>query len=491
MQQTAAATTRSEATRSVDLNQKLSELAGAGSAEETLRLALQIVTHLGARPALVSLVRAGQVVEIEDDLAAVGVRRVIESREAEVALQVTCVGAMDAQLHREVEAVAKFAAIRAELCARRLWKGNSGEKGADDGRVIGGSRQTQKLSAEIIRAARSGHGVLITGESGTGKTTAAAKIHEGSARAGEAFVAINCAAIPEALLEAELFGYEKGAFTGAAGMKKGLFEEASGGTLFLDEIGELTSPMQAKLLKAIEEKTIRRLGSTRDIQCQVRVIAATSRNLPEMIRRRTFREDLFYRLAVLEVQTAPLRERRADIPELISRRLREEQKLSNRGRAFEIEEAAVAALCAYDWPGNIRQLQNVIARLTSLVEDDAPISLEDVRRCLPAASNNPAGPDAEPALGEKPRSREGGAEITCPGGTQAEVINLPKEVCTIQPGETLEGYVARVIMVAIETTAQEKSSLRKAAKRLAVHHDGIRRRLMRARQKVAARSITT
>ena len=175
--------------------------------------------------------------------------------------------------------------------------------------MLGTSEQMQVLMADINRAAPSNHVVLIHGESGTGKTTAASMIHKRSPRASRPFVDINCAAIPEALVESELFGYEKGAFTGAVGAKMGLFELADQGTLFLDEIVELKLELQAKLLTAIEQQKIRRLGGTVDIKCDLRIIAASSRDLQRMVVEGKFREDLYYRLAVLEIAVPPLRDR--------------------------------------------------------------------------------------------------------------------------------------------------------------------------------------
>ncbi|MGH9963078.1 MAG: sigma 54-interacting transcriptional regulator, partial [Pyrinomonadaceae bacterium] len=250
-------------------------------------------------------------------------------------------------------------------------------------RMIGSSPQMRELNLEIARAARSTHSVLIKGESGTGKTTAALMIHEQSPRADKPFVDLNCAALPEALLESELFGYEKGAFTGAGTTKKGLFETADGGTLFLDEIAEMKPELQAKLLTAIEQKKIRRLGSTKDIQCNVRILTASSRNLQTMTKEGTFREDLYYRIAVLEIQVAPLRERPSDIPALINSRLLHEQELTGRSTPFQIEDSALKALAFYDWPGNIRQLQNVVSRLTARVDDEKAITQPAVYSQLP------------------------------------------------------------------------------------------------------------
>ena len=185
------------------------------------------------------------------------------------------------------------------------------------------SEQAQTMRAEIERVARKPFNILITGETGTGKTYAAREIHRLSTRANNPFMELNSANLPEHLVEAELFGYRKGAFTGADRDHIGLFEEANGGILFLDEIGDIAPTVQNKLLRAIEEKQIKRLGSNRYLFCDVQIIAATSRNLPTMIQRREFREDLYSRLAVLTIETTPLRERREDIPAMIALFLRE------------------------------------------------------------------------------------------------------------------------------------------------------------------------
>jgi len=227
-----------------------------------------------------------------------------------------------------------------------------------------------RLDAEMTRVANSSHPVLITGESGTGKTTVAQIIHQRSPRATACLVDINCAALPEALIESELFGFEKGAFTGATGRKKGLFEVAENGTLFLDEIGELRTEVQAKLLKAIEQQKIRRLGGTKDIKCDVRVLAASSRNLQRMVRLRTFREDLYYRLAVFELDIPPLRDRRDDINELVYRQFLIEQNTLGLTPPLRIDERAMNELCDYSWPGNIRQLNNVVIRLANAVKGE-------------------------------------------------------------------------------------------------------------------------
>jgi transcriptional regulator with PAS, ATPase and Fis domain len=303
--------------------------------------------------------------------------------------------------------------------------------------MLGTSPQMRELTLEISRAARSNHSVLIKGESGTGKTTAANMIHEQSARSAKAFVDINCAALPDALLESELFGYEKGAFTGAGTTKKGLFETAEGGTLFLDEIGEMKPELQAKLLTAIEQKKIRRLGSTKDIQCDVRIITASSRDIQTMIKDGRFREELYYRIAVLEIQIVPLRERPSDIAPIIKSRLQHEQQLTARETPFQIDEAALTALSLYDWPGNIRQLQNIVSRLTARLSDNESITQADVYSQLPY-------------------------EVPLDEGS----IFLPAAARVIQPDEDLFTYIARVQLLAIEAATISEGNHTQASKRL-------------------------
>lgn len=209
--------------------------------------------------------------------------------------------------------------------------------------------------------------VLILGESGTGKELVAKAIHYNSKRSGKPFVAINCGAIPENLLESELFGYVKGAFTDANQNKKGLFEEANGGTLLLDEIGELPSNLQVKLLRTLQEGEVRKVGDTKQIKLDVRIIAATSKNLGQEVRNNSFREDLFYRLNVIQIDLPPLRERREDIPLLINHflnRYNEKHHL----KAKNISSAALNILVEYDWQGNIRELENAIERAVILSE---------------------------------------------------------------------------------------------------------------------------
>jgi two-component system response regulator AtoC len=209
--------------------------------------------------------------------------------------------------------------------------------------------------------------VLITGESGTGKELIAKAIHYNSTRSSKPFIAINCGAIPENLLESELFGYVKGAFTDAHHNKRGLFEEAHGGTLFLDEIGELPSTLQVKLLRALQEGEVRKIGDTKHIRLDVRIIAATAKNLAEEARNQTFREDLFYRLNVIQIDLPPLRERREDIPLLINHFITHYTQKHRLG-VKTTSPAALNLLLEYEWQGNVRELENAIERAVILSE---------------------------------------------------------------------------------------------------------------------------
>jgi sigma-54 specific flagellar transcriptional regulator A len=230
--------------------------------------------------------------------------------------------------------------------------------------LSGTSRATRRIAKMIEQVADTDATVLILGESGTGKEVVARKLHYHSSRRGKPFVPVNCGAIPSELLESELFGHEKGSFTGAINARQGRFELAEGGTLFLDEIGDMSMHMQVKLLRVLQERTFERVGSNKTIHCNVRIVAATHRDLEEAIRVGRFREDLYYRLNVFPIEMPPLRERAEDIPVLVSdliSRMEHEKRGSVR-----LTPAAVAALCHYLWPGNVRELANLIERLAIL-----------------------------------------------------------------------------------------------------------------------------
>jgi DNA-binding NtrC family response regulator len=227
--------------------------------------------------------------------------------------------------------------------------------------LIGSSPKMLAVYKSIANVANSKSTVLIFGESGTGKELVAKQIHFNSPRRQRSFLAINCGALTETLLESELFGYQKGAFTGAVHDKIGLFEEADGGTLFLDEVGDMSPAMQVKLLRALQEQEIKRVGGLKNIKVDVRVIAATNRGLEERVREGKFREDLLYRLSVIVIQLPPLRERREDIPALISHFL--SKHLSDEKSRPAIAQEVIDALIRYSWPGNVRELENTIERL--------------------------------------------------------------------------------------------------------------------------------
>jgi len=227
--------------------------------------------------------------------------------------------------------------------------------------LVGVSRQMREIFSLIQQIAPSSASVLITGESGTGKELVASAIHKLSPRVDRPFVAVNCAALPESLIESELFGHEKGAFTGAVGRRAGCFEQAHRGTLFLDEIGDMPMAMQPRLLRALQESTVRRLGATNEVAIDVRVLAATNKSLPELIQSKLFREDLFYRLNVFQIAIPPLRDRKDDIAPLADAIVRDLNRKHDY-RVTDIHPAALERLCEYSWPGNVRELRNVLER---------------------------------------------------------------------------------------------------------------------------------
>jgi DNA-binding NtrC family response regulator len=235
---------------------------------------------------------------------------------------------------------------------------------------------TKELLALVDRVAARDIAVLVTGESGTGKELIARRLHAHSPRAKGPFVAVNAAALPETLAESELFGAEKGAFTGADQAREGRFEEANGGTIFLDEVGELPAPLQAKLLRVLEERVVRRLGGSREIPVDVRLVAATNRDLTQESESGRFRQDLFFRLAVVVVNLSPLRERREDIP-LLARHFAARLAARHRVPVPELTGDAVVALGAHPWPGNVRELRNVLERAV-VVRGGEPIRAADL-----------------------------------------------------------------------------------------------------------------
>jgi two-component system response regulator PilR (NtrC family) len=289
-------------------------------------------------------------------------------------------------------AVEKALEHRALLAENRVLRHRVGERRRGGDEILGVSPAIEEIRQLVQKVAPTRTTVLITGESGTGKEVVARAIHQKGNRRDQPFVAINCGAIPEGLIESELFGHEKGSFTGAGDTKLGLFEAAGSGTLFLDEVGELPPQVQVKLLRALQERRIRRVGGSADIAVSARIIAATNRDLGEEVRVARFREDLYYRLNVIQVRIPALRERRADLPVFLDHFAdRFAAELGRRRPSIDPE--AHRLLLAYDYPGNVRELANIIERAVTLCEGDlvTPASLPPaVRGTAPAAPEKAA-----------------------------------------------------------------------------------------------------
>jgi DNA-binding NtrC family response regulator len=296
----------------------------------------------------------------------------------------------------EVEVVLRRAADRKRLqkenlALRRMVAQRGGQK-----LLVGKSAVMEQVLRTVNRIAATDANVLIEGESGTGKGLVAQSIHRESRRADAAFLAINCSGFQDALLESELFGHEKGAFTGATSAKPGLFEVADGGTLFLDEVGEMSPAMQAKLLQVLDSRELRRVGGTRVTRVDVRIVAATNKRLADEVKAGRFREDLYYRLNVVGVTMPPLRERKDDIPVLVEHFL--DRHRTSVGPAKSMAPEAMRVLTEYAWPGNVRELSNIVERLAILTPgavigpDDLPPSLRDAPRGVEAPARAPETP---------------------------------------------------------------------------------------------------
>ena len=313
--------------------------------------------------------------------------------------------------------------------------------------LVGNSKATQEVRRLIEHVAQTDASVLVLGETGTGKEVVARNLHYMSARRTKPFVPVNCGAIPADLLESELFGHEKGAFTGAITARQGRFELAQGGTLFLDEIGDMPMALQVKLLRVLQEKTFERVGSNRTIQADVRIIAATHRNLDRQVAEGKFREDLFYRLNVFPIEMPPLRDRREDIPLLVNELI---SRLEATGApAVRLSPNALVSLSRYDWPGNVRELANLIERLAILY----PYGVVDVGD-LPTKYRHAEGltVTSAPALASEDRS---GALVT------SAVAVLPRD------GLNLKDYMAELEIAFINQALSEAGGVvARAAERL-------------------------
>jgi DNA-binding NtrC family response regulator len=271
-------------------------------------------------------------------------------------------------IHEEIKQIVKNALRQRHLQAENVLLRKQIERDYDFSRIIGESPAMRKIINEVRKIADARSNVLLLGETGTGKELIARAIHYNSSRADNPFIPINCSAIPENLIESELFGHVKGAFTGAVISKKGLFEEANGGTVFLDEIGDLNVGLQSKLLRVLEDHEIRPVGGTQSIKIDIRFIAATNKNIENEVKEGKFREDLFYRINVITIKLPPLRERKEDIELLVRYFI---QKYSKElGKAVnDIDSEALKIMKSYHWPGNIRELQNIIERAILIAED--------------------------------------------------------------------------------------------------------------------------
>ena len=322
--------------------------------------------------------------------------------------------------------------------------------------VIGESRKITELMKFVYKVASSAATtILIQGESGTGKDLVAKAIHYRSSRAERPFVAINCSAIPETLMEAELLGHEKGAFTDAKALKKGLFEVADGGTLFLDEIGELSSLLQAKLLRVLEDQMIRRVGGVRDIQVDVRVIAASNRDLEREVREGRFRQDLYYRLAIISIFLPALRERKEDIAPLVA------FFLSHYNRKFRksvqgITEETRRLLMNYDWPGNVRELKNALER-AMILEDGNQLRPDDLPFSVASGRSG--------AVVEEHQMSSPAEAQTTPGKRRLPPLFIP------EGGTSLEDVEHALVELALQ---QSHGNQIKAAKLLSISRDALR-----------------
>jgi two-component system, NtrC family, nitrogen regulation response regulator NtrX len=328
-------------------------------------------------------------IELLEDLKTAGVKTpiVLVSGQAniEMAVQATKLGALDF-LEKPLSTDKLLVTLENAMRLSRLQEENRELRDRlGKHELVGSSPATAKLLAQVQRVAPSETRVCILGETGTGKELVARAIHEQSRRRENAFVTLNCAAVPAELIESELFGHEKGAFTGAAAKHLGKFEQADGGTLFLDEIGDMPVAMQAKLLRVLEEGEVERVGGDKPIRVNVRVLVATHRNLEDLVKQNTFRRDLFHRIYVFPLLLPPLRERLEDFPVLVEHFARQ-VAAQNRWKEKIFANDAIDELRRYSWPGNIRELRNVVERLV-LLAGESPVSAAEVRLVLPVSDD--------------------------------------------------------------------------------------------------------
>jgi DNA-binding NtrC family response regulator len=327
--------------------------------------------------------------------------------------------------------------------------------------MVGGSARMRQLVAEIVRKAKYDYDVLIEGETGTGKTLAASALVWASNRARKPFVKINSASFQKDLVESELFGHEKGAFTGAHEQRIGMLEAANGGTLLFDEVGEMPLSLQAKLLTALEEKKFFRLGGRRPVECDVRILYATKRDLERMISEGTFREDLYYRIKALRIRVPSLDERRDDIPALVNNALEEFARRHNQSAVIGVEERAMTMLIERAWPGNIRELQHAVTELAVYLDGRETITARDVDDVL--------GPNA-------------GAVSVGERDYDAKTITAPAYLV----GEDADHYLDRTLIYIYNTLLRQTRSKSRAAQIMKTDAHTLGQRLKRAEMRLRA-----
>jgi len=334
------------------------------------------------------------------------------------------------------------------------------------GGIVGQSGPMRAMADMILKVAPHDFTVLIRGESGTGKELIARSIQSNSKRVKGPFLPLNCGAIPDGLIEAHLFGHQRGSFTGASSDRPGLFEAANGGTVFLDEIGEMPPSMQVKLLRTLQEKVVVRVGTTKPTKVDVRVIAATNRDLKEMVGAGQFRQDLYYRVSTLQIEVPALRERREDIPVLAEHFLEKFRQQADPGRLIRIDQSALELLIKYDWPGNVRELENVISRLIVHAQGSV-ISATDIKTAIGANLGGFENDQAEA------------------GVRQEFKIALPVSILEFSDRETMATYLRRVKLELLQTAIAQYPDRTAAAERLGLAEDTVRKQLRHLRQAIA------
>lgn len=351
------------------------------------------------------------------------------------------------EVRLDIEGFPEIRALRDEVSRLRA------ESRARSPKLVAGSAAMRDLMAAVVRVARSELPVLVLGETGSGKELIARAIHDGSERHAGPFVAENCGALAESVLASELFGHEAGAFTGASGRHRGLFEQAHGGTIFLDEVAELPLPVQAMLLRVLQEGTVRRVGGEKPVKLDVRVLAATHRDLEERVRRGAFREDLYYRLRGATLRVPPLRERVADIPAMV-RLFLQEGYGRQRPRRLEVTAEALRALAAYPWPGNVRELRSEVHRWMAFCDERV-----DVADLAPELRGTPQ------ARGSTPPGRRPAQRVPWREPQQAQVVEL---------ADVVREAEAEAITAALHA---HPDNLLRAARALGIQRNTLKRKL--------------